>query len=940
MTAAPPVSIDPSISASQPAGVGQQISSDREVDSQTLLDTVMGAKCRILKFIPKASRTLAASKFTVVVQRILADPDNINLWQQFLLFTYRCFGIGERGGKRHNTKLATKVNNAINDFMSDNHPPSTSDGQRKKRKVESKHDSNLAARVSAKIEEGDVRGAVRLAVSDDVLAPYSDVVADELRLLHPQRGVSTNESQPSEPSTPTVDSSVLRISTDAITDAIKSFPAGSAGGLDGLRPQYLKDMTSPFTGIAGEQLVSTLTDFTNLCLAGRVPPTVRPVFYGASLCALAKKGGGVRPIAVGSSLRRLVAKAACRSLKDVVVAKLAPTQLGFGVPLGAEAAAHAARSFLHNCGPGQALVKIDFTNAFNTLRRVEMLKVVQHELPELYPFIHSCYFSQSFLRFGPYTILSDEGPQQGDPLGPLLFCSTAMSVVKIIKSEFNCWYMDDGTIGGTVEQLITDFNTIVAESMKLGLVVNVRKCEIITDDIHVVEKFKVVAPGIKHVKSSAATLLGAPIGGEQSVDEILTTKLFELRRLSSRLSLLDAHDALFLLKNCFSIPKLSYTLRSAPCYTHQLLSEYDDTIRSTLQSILNIQLSDDAWEQATLPIANGGIGIRRATMIALPAFLSSVVGSHTLVQQLLPGRLQHMSGSNDPSFSAAVREWCTLVESAPVQPPNFTAQKDWDQPMVKAQEVKVMSAAPDQTSKARLIAAASLHSGAFLQARPCSALGTRLDSSSLRIAVALRLGAPVCAPHFCVCGAAVDSSGSHGLSCRKSAGRLSRHSAVNDLIKRSLSSAEIPCRLEPPSLLRDDNKRPDGLSLSPWSNGRCLVWDFTCPDTLAPSHLNLAVSGPGLVACEAEDHKRLKYSSLSAAYCFIPVAVETLGALGDEAANFLRQLGRRIATVTGEQRATEFLLQRLSVAIQRGNAVAVMGTVDLAADKLDAVFYL
>ena len=51
-------------------------------------------------------------------------------------------------------------------------------------------------------------------------------------------------------------------------------------------------------------------------------------------------------------------------------------------------------------------------------------------------------------------------------------------------------------------------------------------------------------------------------------------------------------------------------------------------------------------------------------------------------------------------------------------------------------------------------------------------------------------------------------------------------------------------------------------------------------------------------------------------------------------------MGRRIATVTGEQRATEFLLQRLSVAIQRGNAVAVMGTVDLAADKLDAVFYL
>jgi len=252
----------------------------------------------------------------------------------------------------------------------------------------------------------------------------------------------------------------------------------------------------------------------------------------------------------------------------------------------------------------------------------------------------------------------------------------------------------------------------------------------------------------------------------------------------------------------------------------------------------------------------------------------------------------------------------------------------------------VLSAAPDQAGKARLIAAAAPHSGAFLHARPCSMLGTRLDDSSLRIAVALRLGAPVCSPHTCVCGAAVDSTGRHGLSCRKSAGRHSRHSAVNDLIKRALSSAEIPSRLEPPSLLRNDNKRPDGLSLSPWSNGRCLVWDFTCPDTLAPSHLDLAVSGSGMVASEAEYIKKSKYTNLSATYCFVPVAVETMGALGEEATDFIHQLGKRITSVTGERRATEFLLQRLSVAIQRGNAASVLGTVDSVDEKLDSIFYL
>jgi len=80
---------------------------------------------------------------------------------------------------------------------------------------------------------------------------------------------------------------------------------------------------------------------------------------------------------------------------------------------------------------------------------------------------------------------------------------------------------------------------------KLGLVVNVAKCEIITvftDDIDELEKFRNIAPDIKHVKPIAPI---APIGGEQSVDEVLIVKLDELRRLSNRVSQLHAHDAFF-----------------------------------------------------------------------------------------------------------------------------------------------------------------------------------------------------------------------------------------------------------------------------------------------------------------------------------------------------------------------------------------------------------
>ena len=113
----------------------------------------------------------------------------------------------------------------------------------------------------------------------------------------------------------------------------------------------------------------------------------------------------------------------------------------------------------------------------------------------------------------------------------------------------------------------------------------------------------------------------------------------------------------------------------------------------------------------------------------------------------------------------------------------------------------------------------------------------------------------MCAPHTCVCGVQVGGDGAHGLACRKSAGRQMSHNAVNDLIKRALVSANVPSLLEPNSFCRDDGKRPDGLIVLPWANGRCLVWDFTCPDTLAASYFNRAVLGSGVVANDAESRK-------------------------------------------------------------------------------------
>ena len=65
-----------------------------------------------------------------------------------------------------------------------------------------------------------------------------------------------------------------------------------------------------------------------------------------------------------------------------------------------------------------------------------------------------------------------------------------------------------------------------------------------------------------------------------------------------------------------------------------------------------------------------------------------------------------------------------------------------------------------------------------------------------------------------------------------------------------------------------------------------------------------------------------------ASHIFFPVAVETAGAWNQSATELIQEIGRRITTVTEDSRETVFLFQRLSIALQRGNAVAFLATFD------------
>lgn len=890
-----------------------------------LIDTVVShPRCNnsdILKRIPKGARSAAANLLLKLIRDVLQHPLSTTSWSKLLGFSSACLAKPRRGGKSRNltTQIVKQIfqyDQGVRELPSEsigfNHPRQTNPPEKKT------HDEVIARLASVKLEDGNVKSAVRLLCSDDRLAFPDESTFDDLRRLHPT-------APPDRRPVPIAVIPPLQVSPPAVRAAIQSFPNGSAAGPDGLRPQHLKDLV---IGAADDNpLLVAIVDLVNLLLEGKTPLPVRGALFGATLLAIAKKQGGIRPIAVGYVWRRLAAKVACNHVKITCSSLLAPRQLGFGVSGGAEAAVRAARRFLDNMQQDQLFLKIDFRNAFNTLRRDAILEAIEKHFPELLPYATSTISSSSHLQFGEFTLLSEEGAQQGDPLGPLYFCLVFKDLLESLRSELVLGYLDDVAVGDTAAIVLNDFILLEKTAERLGLEVNRSKCEVVGHTVTTRCMFNSQNVTLPESSSSSVVFLGSPMSAGQHLDSVLAAKKEELQRLTRRLELMPSHDSLFLLRNMLAAPRLVYLLRTAPCCDSPELPLYDAVLRDSLSATLNVDLDDNRWTQASLPVRWGGLGVRGITLLAPSAYLASAASTMELTSAILPMRLRIIE---DSGIASAMSAWTRLATSSKdltsTPSPPSQLQRVWDDQCCKVQIETLLDVATDDVVRARLLAACSRGSGDWLDALPLSSAGLKLDNATIRIAAGLRLGAPIVQPHVCVCGSTVTVDGHHGLSCRRGSGRHVRHNQLNDLLCRAFISTGTLATREPHSLCTSGGKRPDGVTQMPWKRGRCLAWDATCPNTFATSYVRASSTLAGSAASAAELNKNAKYADIIAGVDFVPFVIETSGVWGEQALILVTEVGRRMAEVSKEPRSTTFLRQRLSIAVQRGNAVCILGT--------------
>jgi Reverse transcriptase (RNA-dependent DNA polymerase) len=127
---------------------------------------------------------------------------------------------------------------------------------------------------------------------------------------------------------------------------------------------------------------------------------------------------------------------------------------------------------MENMSDSHVVVKLDFSNAFHYIRRDVVLQAVADTILGIYQYCHLAYQQNSVVNFCQQAICSQEGVQQGDPLGPLQFCLAVHPTLSSLTSSLNIGYVDDFTLGGPMPSVSTDVTIIRSKGSIIDLTLN------------------------------------------------------------------------------------------------------------------------------------------------------------------------------------------------------------------------------------------------------------------------------------------------------------------------------------------------------------------------------------------------------------------------------------------------------------------------------------
>ena len=914
-----------------------------------------------LTHVPKAARGDWSRTYTDLCNRVSRTPEAHSLWLLLSIFP-RVILPASRGPRQADARSQAKaVRERLHRWRQgqfrdlwDEAVKMTKVPVRAKKKAQEEEKSQQeknVLRATRLVQEGQYARSLQSLTSAG-MAQHTKETLKVMRDKHPS-------AQPTPIFQPESNTPQMVFSQAQVFKGIKSFRRGSAPGPSGLRAEHLKVATKCAPPNRTDKATAAITKVVNAMAGGSLPDQAAPYMCGARLHAAQKKDGGVRPIAVGNMLRRLTSKCFTQADPDRAAAILAPLQLGVGLPGGCEAIAHSVRQVLEEEGdnPDLFFLQVDLINAYNMCSRSAAFEEVDKHFPDCISWVLTAYGCQAELVLGDNIILSSVGFHQGDPHASLLFSLVLQPIIERIKREcpdlrINAWYLDDGLLAGKKEDLQRAVDILLEDGPPRGLFLStaatvaptLQPKSSIWCPSNPMGPDDPLARGIPMVRENGITLLGTPIGDHSFVQDKLKQKIEKVRSITEHLPLLhDAHLEFVLLRSCLALPKVTFSLRTTDPTNHQdIWKDFDSITREALTRILGCPVNDLQWSQAKLPVSMGGLGLRAAEDHAPAAFISSLLSSQALKQDILHLEDQASTVSITPALLALLsskqQEEATLESLEGASQKAISLNVDLRNQLLLIENFKREG---NLRETARLASLGLPHSGDWLNTVPSPALCLHLRSVEFCVSVRYRLGCPVytTAGKCPACPRHSDLLGDHAISCGWEGERIARHDHLRDALYHTAVCAALAPTKEGRFLLPGRDDRPADVLIPHWTGGKDTAWDVTVVNPLQGELVAQAARTAGHALSHAWNWKMTRGGVGAACQregiVFLPLPVETLGGWHEVAVLQIRKLAAALARQTGqeESEATSHLFQKLSILLVKGNASLLLNRIPTFPDS-------
>ena len=621
---------------------------------------------------------------------------------------------------------------------------------------------------------------------------------------------------------------------------------------------------------------------------------------------------------------------------------------------GAELIIHKLRAWSCTARPDQALLQLDFRNAYNSVSRSQLLDSIQRKCPMFLPFAKAAYGQHNTLFGSGFSIASEEGEHQGCPCGALFFAAVVDPLTTLCHSTPGCWshwYLDDGHIVGPRTQLASLLPQLEGEAAKLGLTLNRGKSNVWLPPGGSTQGDEF--PGVPVVSPDGALrVLGSPLGPvaacKQWVQEnVLDGLALALQRLEC---LGNPQAASLVLRQCLSGIKVNWILRTAdPTTAVWTAQQTSPLFRQSWDVVVGTPSTDVQWELACLPVRLGGAGMQDPWHTVYAAqtasWLSAASASQELAPNVAPANLTPILeclATSAPCLGVPLLAAWTAGGHPDLTSlrghgllPKWKDQSSWAEELF-GQRAKFWDAQVIARLRVLRKLQCAPNAGLWLTARPGTGGGPDFAAEEWQALLRFRVGADISLTNTCAgCHSAMDSLGDHAACC-SATGLYKRHNRVRDcllLLGREAGwnpelevtgwnpEVEVSLPAPDPGGGRAHPRPADVLFRT--AESRPLAVDVTVVHPLRPSK-KIAVADDCAAASEAETAKVASEVAEChrAGWGFVPFGMEVTGGFGPKATSLFKRICRSISMKSGDPVAE--VLSRsatlLSVALAKGRA--------------------